>query len=126
MTPPRVALTLTLLSCSIGTPMSSSAADRNSNTDWLRDARVGVFMHLLPGDSRGLERVNQFDVDALAAQLESVGAKYLVLTLGQNSGFMNSPNPTYERITGYQPGQRCSTRDLPLDLYRALHRMVRG
>ena len=78
-------------------------------------------MHLLPGDAQGLERVNQFDVDALAAQLESVGAKYLVLTLGQNSGFMNSPNPTYERVTGYQPGERCSTRDLPLDLYRVLH-----
>ena len=59
-------------------------------------------MHLLPGDTQGLERVDQFDVDALAAQLESVGAKYFVLTLGQNSGFMNSPNPTYEQVTGYQ------------------------
>lgn len=33
---------------------------------------------------------------------------------------MISPNPTYDRVTGYQPGQRCCTRDLPLDLYRAL------
>ncbi|MBN2477310.1 MAG: alpha-L-fucosidase [Pirellulales bacterium] len=98
-----------------------AAADRNPNTDWLREARVGVFMHLLPGDARGLQRVRQFDVNALASQLEAVGAKYFVLTLGQNSGFMNSPNLTYEQVAGYRPGERCSTRDLPLDLYRVLH-----
>lgn len=117
----RVAWTLTLLTSVIAIRMSAHAADRNPNTDWLRDARFGVFMHLLPGDAEGLQRVGQFDVEALAAQLESVGAKYFVLTLGQNSGFMNSPNPTYERVTGYQPGTRCATRDLPLDLYRVLH-----
>ena len=121
MTRPRLILTITLLVGAIGLSSSTDAADRNPNTDWLRDARVGVFMHLLPGDAEGLKRVDQFDVDALVAQLEEVGAKYFVLTLGQNSGFMNSPNPTYDRITGYQPGERCSTRDLPLDLYRALH-----
>ena len=33
---------------------------------------------------------------------------------------MNSPNAVYERVTGYAPGERCSRRDLPLDLYRAL------
>ncbi|MBN1846219.1 MAG: right-handed parallel beta-helix repeat-containing protein [Sedimentisphaerales bacterium] len=60
------------------------------------------------------------DVNALADQLEAAGAHYLVLTLGQNSGFMNSPNAAYDRITGYQPGERCSTRDLPLDLHRVL------
>ena len=90
------------------------------NTDWFSEAQVGVFMHFLPGDAEGLAQVREFDVDALADQLAAVGARYLVLTLGQNSGFMNSPNPTYTRMTGYAPGERCSTRDLPLDLYRAL------
>ena len=33
---------------------------------------------------------------------------------------MNAPNSTYNRYTGYAPGKRCATRDLPLDLYRAL------
>jgi len=64
--------------------------------------------------------VKAFDVQALAAQLETIGARYFVITLGQNSGFFNSPNATYDRITGYAPGERCSTRDLPLDLVRAL------
>ncbi len=90
-------------------------------TDWFRDARFGVFMHFLPADEQGLKRVKEFDVKALADQLEAAGARYFVLTLGQNSGFMNAPNSTYDRLTGYRPGERCSTRDLPLDLYRVLH-----
>ncbi len=96
------------------------AAAKNANTEWFRAARYGVFMHFLPGDAAGLARVAEFDVDALARQLETLGAKYLVITLGQNSGFFNSPNATYDRCTGYAPGERCATRDLPLDLYRAL------
>lgn len=90
------------------------------NTDWFRDARYGVFVHFLPGDAGQLAQVEDFDVEALAQQLESVGAGYLILTLGQNSGFFNAPNPTYDQITGYGPGERTASRDLPLDLHRAL------
>lgn len=96
------------------------AATNHSDTDWFRDAKYGVFMHFLPGDAAGLARVQEFDVERLARQLESMGAGYFVLTLGQNSGFFNSPNAAYDRCTGYAPGERCSTRDLPLDLYRVL------
>jgi hypothetical protein len=96
------------------------AAPKSANTEWFRAARYGVFMHFLPGEAAGLARVAEFDVDALARQLDTLGAKYLVITLGQNSGFFNSPNATYDRLTGYAPGERCATRDLPLDLYRAL------
>ncbi len=102
--------------------LHGQAAATTGNTEWLRAARYGVFMHFLPGDAAGLARVQEFDVEALAGQLETVGAKYLVITLGQNSGFFNSPNAVYDRYTGYTPGERCSTRDLPLDLYRALQR----
>ncbi len=91
-----------------------------SPTDWLEEAQIGAFMHFLPGDAASFAKVDDFDVDALAEQLEEMGAKYFVLTLGQNSGWFNAPNATYDRVTGYQPGERCSRRDLPLDLYRAL------
>lgn len=101
-------------------PTLSGAGPRNPNTDWFKESRYGVFMHLLPSNAESLALVDDFDVNALAGQLESVGAKYFVLTLGQNSGFMNSPNPTYNRYTGYKPGQRCSKRDLPMDLYKAM------
>jgi len=96
------------------------ATPNNPNTDWFKDAQYGVFMHFLPGDAAGLGRVRQFDVEGLTRQLQTLGARYLVLTLGQNSGFFNSPNATYDRYTGYAPGERCSSRDLPLDLHRAL------
>ncbi len=88
--------------------------------DWLKEARIGAFMHFLPGDAAQFPKVNDFDVAALATQLDGIGAKYLVFTLGQNSGWFNAPNATYERISGYQTGERCARRDLPLDLHRAL------
>jgi hypothetical protein len=77
-------------------------------------------MHFLPGDAAGLDLVEKFDVEALAKQLAAMGAKYFVITLGQNSGYFNSPNAAYDRYTGYAPGERCAKRDLPLDLYKAL------
>jgi len=106
--------------CVVAGAASVSPAQNSKNTDWFKDAGYGVFMHFLPGDAKGLALVNEFDVEALARQLETLGAKYFVLTLGQNSGFFNSPNATYDRYTGYAPGERCSTRDLPLALYQAL------
>lgn len=96
------------------------AGHENPDTDWLRDARYGAFMHFLPGNDAQLQLVQAFDVPAVTRQLETMGAKYFVLTLGQNSGYFVAPNATYDRITGRQPGERCSVRDLPLDLHRAL------
>jgi hypothetical protein len=100
---------------------SAQADSTNPNTDWFSQAKYGVFMHFLPASDAGLKQVEQFDVQALAGQLEEMGAGYLVLTLGQNSGYFNSPNAAYEKRTGYAPGERCAARDLPLDLYPALH-----
>jgi hypothetical protein len=97
------------------------AESNNRNTDWFKEARYGVFMHFLPGDAQQLALTEQFDVDALARQLEEIGAKYFVLTLQQNSGYCVSPNRAYSRITKYCPGERASQRDLPLDLYNALY-----
>jgi alpha-L-fucosidase len=77
-------------------------------------------MHVLPPDAASLAKVDDIDVEALARQLSRAGARYLVLTLGQNSGFFNAPNAAYDRKTGYRPGERCSRRDLPLELHRAL------
>lgn len=88
-------------------------------TDWFKESKYGVFMHFLPGDPAQLRQVKAFDVDALARQLESVGAGHFVLTLGQNSGYFNAPNAAYSRITGYAPGERCSVRDLPIELSHA-------
>jgi hypothetical protein len=76
------------------------AGERAPQTDWLKEARLGAFMHFLPDNADQFAKVNDFDVPALAQQLEDMGAKYFVFTLGQNSGWMNAPNATYDRITG--------------------------
>ncbi len=107
-------LTVLLLS------LTFSSAEEAEQTDWLRDARLGAFMHFLPSNSEEFGLIENFDVDVLATQLKQMGASYLIFTLGQNSGFYNAPNDTYDRITGYKSGERTSKRDLPLELYEAL------
>jgi hypothetical protein len=91
---------------------------------WFQKAGWGVFMHYLaetpelPAEEWN-RRINQFDVDGLAQQLESVKAGYFFVTLGQNSGHYLSPNQTYDRLVGIRPS-KCSTRDLVEALSRAL------
>ena len=60
-------------------------------------------------------RVDAFDVQALAAQVSRSGAKWFILTIGQNSGFYCAPNPVYDELVGYVPS-KCSKRDLFRDL----------
>jgi len=103
--------------------VAASAAGSESgrgDTGWLEKARYGVFVHFLPASPDQLRQVDDFDVETLAKQLVSAGAGYLVLTLGQNSGFYNAPCPAYDQVVGRAPGERCATRDLPADLYQAL------
>jgi hypothetical protein len=114
------ALAVGLSSVLPASTLSAGTADVPHAAAWLGDARLGVFMHFLPGDAQGLAKVEDFDVPALAQQLKAMGASYFVLTLGQNSGFFNSPNAVYDRIVGAAPGEQCARRDLPLDLYRVL------
>jgi hypothetical protein len=95
----------------------------NKKTDWFRDAQWGVFVHYLTGAGTSAEewnaRVDGFDTEGIAAQLHSVGAKYLFFTIGQSSGHYCAPNETYDRIAGVFPS-KCARRDLIADLYDAL------
>lgn len=101
-----------------------NSAYKRSNTDWFRDARWGVFTHYLTtADTSAKDwnnRVNKFDVSALAQQLEFVGTKYYFITIGQNSGHYCSPNSTYDNFVGIKPS-KCSERDLIKDIYEALN-----
>jgi hypothetical protein len=101
----------------------------------MRKARWGVMTHYLAdwiarrenfNDGRMTverwnELVNGFDVEALARSLESVGAGYYLISIGQNSGFYLSPNSTYDELVGITPS-KCSRRDLVSDLYEPLNR----
>jgi len=99
---------------------------------WMKEARWGVMTHYL-ADWRARtdkvpmsvtnwnELVDNFDVDGLAEQIKSTGAGYHILTIGQNSGYYDCPNPTYDRLTKIQPS-KCSQRDLILDMAHALEK----
>jgi len=99
---------------------SAHAGDHNPDTDWMAEGTVGVCMHFLPDQWNYPRVTEQFDADALAAQLAEAKVGWVLFTLGQNRGYFNAPNATYDRITGYAPGERCATRDLPKELARAL------
>ncbi len=107
---------LVLLVCTV----AMRATPKNPDTDWFHAAKYGVFMHCLPGNDDQLALIKSFDTATVARQLSEMGAKYFVITLGQNSGYFISPNTEYDRVSGYKAGERCSTRDLPLDLFQAL------
>eukprot|EP01043_Picozoa_sp_COSAG02_P042236 COSAG02_NODE_3574_length_6538_cov_261.862137_2_plen_985_part_00 len=65
--------------------------------------------------------VDAFDVDGLAKDLDDVGAGYLLIMVGENSGWYIAPNAAYDRIVGRNPS-RLSKRDLIKDLGVALKR----
>src|SRR5690349_3736390 len=109
---------------------TNSAPTNSNRADWMREARFGVMMHFLHDwimqdqpDAMTPENWNQlidgFDVETLAQQLESVGAKYFLISIGQNSGYYLAPNATYDRLAGIKPS-RLSRRDLISDLSAAL------
>ena len=93
---------------------------REKGKAWLKEAKFGVFVHYLGEGPNWNQRVESFNVDKFAEQLQQTGAKYLIFTLGQNSGYYCSPNAIYEKYAGYKTGQRCSKRDLPMEIAEAL------
>jgi hypothetical protein len=99
---------------------SEGVVARSAARTWLREAKYGVCVCFLGEGPSWNEQVNRFDVKVFADQMSQAGVGYVLLTLGQNSGYYCAPNATYDRYTGYEPGERCSRRDLPMELADAL------
>jgi len=98
------------------------------NTDFMFHRKWGVFMHFLTDIScrghespeRWNEIVDTFDTEKLARQLHELQVGWLMLTIGQNSGYYCSPNRTLDRLTEREGATHCSRRDLIADLTAAL------
>jgi hypothetical protein len=118
----------------LGAPAARAEPD-NPNTDWFCRAGYGVFVHYLneiqndPAAVQSLGRktswddcVREFDVPRFAEAMAEAGAGYVIFTTHQRTRFLIAPNATFDRITGYRPGEACATRDLVADLYEALRR----
>jgi hypothetical protein len=111
------------------------AATNNPATDWFCRAGYGVFVHYLNelqnnaatiqslGRSTSWDEcVREFDAERFASAMAEAGAGYVIFTTHQRTRFLIAPNATFDRLTGYKPGEACATRDLIEDLYPALHR----
>jgi len=109
-----------LLALLLITTCSLQDADANSNTDWMKAGKYGIFFHYLPSGPDFEKRIDSFDVESFAKQMDECGPAYVFITLGQNSGYYCSPNAVYEGYIGCKPNERCSKRDLPMDLAKAL------
>jgi hypothetical protein len=108
------------------------AVHAGDRADWMRKARWGVMNHYLADwkvrdwkrqmtVEKWNDMADRFDVEGLAKQLQSVGAGYYLVTIGQNSGYYLAPNSAYDRLVGIKPS-KCSRRDLVAGLYDALHK----
>jgi len=113
-----------------GSAIADVGAAESHPCDWFQESGWGVMTHYLgapPSSAGGAElsaeawneQVDAFDVAGLVLQLVSTGTKYLLFTVGQNSGHYCAPNATYDRLVDIQPS-KCSRRDLIADLARAL------
>lgn len=125
----------------LGAPRISEPAKvqlRNGNpaTDWFYEGEYGLSHHFLsnyinrvavneqekwrPGEDWN-SLLATFDVENYADEVAETGASFVILTLGQNSGYLLGPNETYEEIAGLDPGERTpSQRDLPMEIADAL------
>jgi hypothetical protein len=103
---------------------NSQIAGAKHPADWLHRAKWGVMTHYLtePATTAAAwnRQINNFDVKGLAKQLQAVGAKYYIFTIGQNSGHYCAPNAKYDALAQISPS-KCSTRDLITDIYRVIH-----
>ena len=70
---------------------ASSHADplaaRQKGRQWFGRAKFGVFVHYLGRGDDWNDKVDSFDVKRFADQIARTKAAYVVLTLGQNSGY---------------------------------------
>lgn len=106
-------------------------AQQNDRAAWIRGRKWGVMTHYLADWQARVHNltmsveewnklIDNFDVEALARQVQSIGASWYQISIGQNSGYYLAPNATYDKLTGISPS-KCSRRDLVADLSRALH-----
>ena len=130
-----VALGATLL---FPIPASAGAGE----TSWMRAGKYGIFLHyqyrILLGYSiktkpqfptpaqmtaAGWNRfVDGFDVKGFAQQMAEARVGWVIFCLDDHYfAWPCAPNQAFSDYTGYAPGEKCSRRDLILDLANALN-----
>lgn len=91
---------------------------RQDKTNWMSEGKYGVFFHYL----YDMDDMKKFDAKKFAENVNSMGAAWAVITLGQNEGYYCAPNPTYEKLTGYAPKSKCYEGDIPMQIAKELEK----
>jgi hypothetical protein len=134
----RIPLVIAILLLSLVLPGRLIADDAN----WMREGRFGVFMHyqyriLLgysiktkpqfpePAQMNAQEwnrLVDGFDAQGFASQMAEAKAAWVIFCLDDHYfAWPCSPSKAFSDFTGYAPGEKCSRRDLIMDLADALN-----
>jgi len=129
-----VLLTLVLL--------QSRAMGGSGDTSWMSKARFGLFVHyqyrILLGYSIATKPqfpkpsqmtadewnrfVDGFDVQGFAAQAAEAKVGWVIFCIDDHYfAWPCAPNRAFDKYSGYAPGEKCSRRDLILDLADALN-----
>jgi len=95
-----------------------------SSLDRFQSKKWGIFYHFLGGQDAEAwnHRVDKVNVDLWAEQLAELGCGFMGITIMQCFRTMLAPNDTYNRITGFKPGEACANRDFIMDLSNALRK----
>ncbi|MFC1765961.1 hypothetical protein ACFL6U_28275 [Planctomycetota bacterium] len=89
----------------------------NPNTQWLREAKWGLFVHYYGSRNRDAwnAQVNSFKVKEFAEQLSELKVPYFFITLGTTRNFC-APNENYEKLFGGALTDRDLIADLAAEL----------
>ncbi|WP_157443620.1 alpha-L-fucosidase [Curvibacter lanceolatus] len=78
-------------------------------------------VHYLP--ARDFQKkIDSFDTNLFLKDVEDSGADYVIFTLGQNSGYLNSPNAAYDNIVSDGVRAYTPSRDIVKEIADGLHR----
>jgi hypothetical protein len=112
------------------------------DTSWMTNGKYGIFMHyqyrillnysvktnpMLPNLSQMTADewnrfVDGFDVNGFADQMDRAKIGWVLFCIDDHFfAWACSPNETFSKYTGYAPGEKCSRRDLIMDLAEALN-----
>src|SRR5439155_13956004 len=117
-------------------------ADGPPRTAWMTKAKYGMFVHYqyrillgyciltdpqFPEPAQMTARqwngfVDAFDVKGFAAQMAEARVGWVIFCIDDHYfAWPCSPNKAFCEYTGYAPGEKCSRRDLIMDLAEALN-----
>jgi F5/8 type C domain/Alpha-L-fucosidase len=99
----------------------------NMITEWFSRSKYGINIAFFPeaypqlkmkdlSDGTWDKMVSNFDVSKFAKDVAATGAKYLIFSVGQTSGYYTSPSSVFMKVTNTKLGEYSPRRDLVKDV----------